>query len=252
MDILPAIDLREGKVVRLRQGDYARQTTYCDDPAAVAGQFVAAGARWIHVVDLDGARAGRPMNLPAVRAVAGAAGGARVQLGGGARDDAAVEDMLAAGASRVVVGSAALNDWAWFERLLGRRDLAGRIALGLDARQGRLAVHGWMSQLDTTALEVAGRFRGAGGPRPAAIVYTDIARDGMLSGPNVQATAELVAAAAVPVIASGGIRGLDDVRQCRRIGCAGAIIGRACYEGTIDLAQAFAAAEGAEGKEKGT
>lgn len=239
MDILPAIDLRDGKVVRLAQGDYARQTTYDDDPVAVASRFVSAGARWIHMVDLDAARTGRPANGDAVRAVADSVD-ARVQLGGGARSTAAVESMLGGGAARVVVGSAALKDWAWFEKLASRDDLAGKLALGLDARSGRLAVRGWTEQLETSALEIAERVRGW---PLGAIVYTDISRDGMLTGVNVEATAEVIAATDVPVIASGGVASLEDVCRCRQIGCAAAIIGRAYYEGRVDLAQALKAAE---------
>lgn len=240
MEILPAIDLRGGKVVRLAQGDYDRQTTYADDPVSVAKAFVAAGARWIHMVDLDAARTGTPTNTASVAAVA-AAVDARIQLGGGARDEAAIDAMLAGGVARVVVGSAALRDWAWFEGLLARADLAGRLALGLDARGGRVAAQGWTEQLATTAVELARRTRG----RPlGAIVYTDISRDGMLGGVNVEATAEIVAATDVPVIASGGVGSLEDVRRCKAIGCAGAIVGRAYYEGAIDLAGAVRAAEG--------
>ena len=234
MDILPAIDLRGGRVVRLAQGDYDRQVAYSDDPASVARRFVSAGARWIHIVDLDAARTGRPTNTAGVRAVLEAVD-ARVELGGGARDAAAIEAMLGEGVSRVVVGSAALGNWKWFEDLLARADLAGKIALGLDARGGRLAVHGWRKQLEAGAVEVARRVRGW---PLGAIVYTDISRDGMLSGVNVRATASVIAATDVPVIASGGVASLDDVRACKEIGCAGVIIGKAWYEGKIDLAAA--------------
>jgi phosphoribosylformimino-5-aminoimidazole carboxamide ribotide isomerase len=240
MEILPAIDLRDGKVVRLAQGDYDRQTIYHDDPVAVAKLFVQAGAKWIHVVDLDAARTGTPANAVAVCAVVQAVGAdARVEFGGGARDTAAVQRMLESGVARVVVGSAAMKDWAWFEALVARGDLAGKLALALDARDGRLAAHGWTEQLDTSAADLARRARGW---PLGAIVYTDIARDGMLSGINLQATAEIIRATDVPVIASGGVSSLDDVRQCARIGCAGAIIGRAWYEGKIDLAEACLAA----------
>jgi phosphoribosylformimino-5-aminoimidazole carboxamide ribotide isomerase len=240
MDILPAIDLREGKVVRLAQGDYDRQTTYHDDPVAVANLFVQAGARWIHMVDLDAARTGTPTNVDAIRAVVQAVD-ARVELGGGARDTAAVEKMLESGVARVVVGSAAMKNWPWFEALAARDDLAGRLALGLDARNGLLAAHGWTEQLDTSAAEMAARTRGW---PLGAIIYTDIARDGMLTGINIEATAEIIQATDVPVIASGGVGNLDDVRRCASIGCAGAIIGRAWYEGKIDLEQACGLADG--------
>jgi len=236
MYILPAIDLRGGKVVRLAQGDYDRQTTYHDDPAAVAETFLSAGAKWIHVVDLDAARTGETTNANAIRAIVGAAGdSAQVELGGGARTTEAVERMLGMGVARVVVGSAAMKDWPWFEALAARDDLAGRLALGLDAREGKLAAQGWTEQLDTRAADLAGRTRGW---RLGAIVHTDIARDGMLEGVHVEATARIVAATDVPVIASGGLASLDDVRRCAQAGCAGAIVGRAWYEGKIDLAEA--------------
>ena len=234
MEILPAIDLRGGNVVRLSRGDYACQTTYGDDPVAVAKQFVAAGARWIHMVDLDAAQSGRPANTQSVRDVVSSVE-ARIELGGGARNDAAVEAMLDLGVSRVVVGSAALADWPWFERLVARPALAGKIALGLDARDGLLAVHGWTEQSSVPAEELAQRVRGW---PLGAIVYTDIARDGMLAGVNVEATRRIVESTDVPVIASGGVTSLDDVRRCREIGCGGAIIGKAWYEGRIDLARA--------------
>jgi phosphoribosylformimino-5-aminoimidazole carboxamide ribotide isomerase len=234
MEILPSIDLRGGKVVRLTQGDYDRQTTYRDDAVQVAREFEAAAVHWIHVVDLDAARSGRPVNMGVVQAIRSAVS-VKIQLGGGARDEAAIDAMLAGGVDRVVVGSAALKDWAWFERLAARDDLAGRIALGLDARGGRLAVAGWTEQVRETALEMAARVKGW---TIGAIVYTDISRDGMLSGINLDATSRMIAATDVPVIASGGVQSLEDVAGCKRIGCAGMIVGRAYYEGRIDLVEA--------------
>ncbi len=234
MDVLPAIDLRSGQVVRLTRGDYDQQQVYSTDPVAVAQQFVAAGATWIHMVDLDAARSGTPTNTASVRAVVQGAD-ARVEIGGGARNDATVDAYLELGVDRVVIGSAALKDWAWFERLIARPELAGKIALGLDAREGKLAIHGWTQQVQATAVELAGRVKGW---PLAAIIYTDISRDGMLSGVNIDATARLIEATDVGVIASGGVRDIDDVRNCRKIGCAGVIIGKAYYEGQIDLAQA--------------
>ena len=234
MDILPAIDLRGGNVVRLAQGDYDRQTVYGDDSQAAAEQFLAAGAEWIHVVDLDAARSGRRANAEAIRRVCGLPG-ARVELGGGIRDDSGVAEALALGVHRVIIGSAALKDWTWFERLARREDMAGRVVLGLDARDGELAVHGWTQRSGVTVDELADR---AAALPLAAIVYTDIGRDGMLVGPDLETTARLVATAGTDVIASGGMGSLDDVAACKRIGCAGAIIGRAWYEGRIDLAAA--------------
>lgn len=238
MDIIPAIDLRDGKVVRLVRGDYARQTTYGDDPAAVARVFAQAGVRWIHVVDLDAALGGKRANAAAVAAIRKAVD-VNIELGGGARDDQAVDSMLQDGVNRVVVGSAALKDWAWFERLAKRPDMEGKIALGLDARNGKLSVHGWTTQLDVTAVELARRVNGW---PLGAIVYTDIGRDGMLEGVNVAATAEVIAATDVPVIASGGVGSIEDIRLCKAARCAGVIVGKAYYEGRVNLAAAVALA----------
>jgi len=237
VEILPAIDLLDGKVVRLERGDYDRRTTYSLDPAAVAHRLADAGVRWVHVVDLDAARTGRPTNTAAVADIRQAVD-LRIELGGGARDVATIDAMLAMGVDRVVVGSAALRDWEWFEGLLDRGDLAGRLALGLDCRSGRLAVEGWTKELPATPVELARRVKGL---PLGAIVYTDITRDGMMGGVNVEATAEVVAATDVAVIASGGVGSLDDVLACKRIGCAGVIVGKAWYEGKVDLCEALAA-----------
>ena len=235
MQVLPAIDLLDGNVVRLERGEYDRQTIYSDDPAGVARDYATAGAKWIHVVDLNAARSGLRENSDAVRAIAGS-GDVKIELGGGARDDRAIETMLADGVDRVIVGSAALMDWPWFETLLERTDLTGKIALGLDARNGQLSLHGWTQQSELTALELGRRVEGSG---LAAIIYTDIARDGMLTGVNIEATAELVAATDVPIIASGGVGSIEDVSRCKQIGCHGVIIGKAYYEGRIDLKEAI-------------
>lgn len=234
MEIFPAIDLRDGKVVRLSQGDYDRQQIYSTEAAGVAERFVSAGARWIHVVDLDAARSGQRANAEAIGGICRVFG-ARVQLGGGIRDDEAVAEALSLGVSRLIIGSAALKDWAWFEQLARRTDMADRIVLGLDGRAGRLAGEGWTDQTDLTVAEVSRR---AASLPLAAIVYTDIERDGMLTGPDLAGTAEIIKATGLPVIASGGIAGLDDIARCKQIGCAGAIVGRAYYEGRIDLARA--------------
>jgi phosphoribosylformimino-5-aminoimidazole carboxamide ribotide isomerase len=239
MLILPAIDLRGGQCVRLRQGDYARETVFDADPAAVARRWAEQGAAFLHLVDLDGAREGRPVNAAAVRAIVQAAG-VPCQLGGGLRTEADLEQAFAWGVRRIVLGTRALQDPAWFERMCRR--FAGQVVLGIDARDGRVATHGWLTESDRSAVEVA---RSCAGWPLAALVYTDISRDGMLEGPNVEATRELAAAAAVPVIASGGVASLDDVARLARCGLAGCIIGRALYEGRIDLraALALAAAE---------
>ncbi len=236
MEILPAIDIRGGRVVRLARGDYDAQTVYSDDPVSVAKDFVAAGAKWIHMVDLDAALSGEVTNAASVKAVADAVD-AKIELGGGARDQAAITAMLENGASRVVVGSAAVKNFEWFAQLLTDDSLAGKLALGLDARDGKLAAQGWTEQLETTAVELARRVSGS---KLGAIVYTDIARDGMLTGVNIDATKQMVQATDVPIIASGGVAGIEDIRQCRLAGCAGAIVGKAYYEGRINLSDAIA------------
>ena len=235
MDILPAIDLRAGKCVRLLQGDYSRQIDYADDPVAMAGQFEQAGARWLHLVDLDGAREGRLCNLPVIERILRETR-LKVEVGGGLREVDVIESLLAAGVARCVVGTKALEDWAWFEQLVGRPNCRGRICLGLDARQGKLAVRGWTKEMTLTALEAADRV--AEWPL-AAIVYTDIGRDGMLLGANIEAMKEMAARSKVPVIASGGVTDVDDVRRLAKLPLLGIIIGRAIYEKQIDLAEAI-------------
>jgi len=236
-ELIPAIDLLGGQCVRLAQGRYDAATVYDADPAAAALRFAAHAVPRLHVVDLDGARAGRPINTEAVRAIAAAVGALPVQLGGGLRDLAAVEDAFATGVDRVVLGTAALRDRE-FVRSAARR-FPGRIAIGLDAKDGRVAVDGWLEAGEATALEVAKRFEDAG---VAAIVHTDIARDGMLAGPNLEATAQLADSVSIPVIVSGGVASEDDLvsaARCADRGIAGAIIGRALYTGAIDLDSAL-------------
>ena len=210
MLILPAIDLRGGQCVRLRQGDYARETVFDADPTATACRWAEQGAKWLHLVDLDGAREGRPINGASVRAIVRAAG-LPCQLGGGLRSDANVEEALGWGAMRVVVGTRALRDPDWCQNLCRR--FPGRVAVGIDARNGRVAVEGWLHDSDRAALDLARQCAGWGA---AAIIYTDISRDGMMEGPNVEATAEVAAAVDVPVIASGGVTTLDDVAELAR------------------------------------
>ncbi len=235
--LYPAIDLKDGRCVRLEKGDMARATVYADDPAAQARAFAAAGCRWIHVVDLDGATSGRPVNAAAVARILEAVE-VPVQLGGGIRDRATLDDWLARGVRRVVLGTAALRDPDLVRAAC--RDHPGRIAVGIDARGGRVAVEGWVETSDVDALELALRFEDAG---VAAIVYTDIDRDGVLAGPNVAATAALAERLTTPVIASGGVASLDDLRALRAAasaGIEGVICGRALYDGRIDLADALA------------
>ncbi len=234
MEIIPAIDLLDGKVVRLQRGDYDLKTNYSDDAVSVAKEFVSAGARWIHMVDLNAAKTGRPTNTEVIKKVRQQVD-VKIELGGGARSNSTIASMLDMGIDRVIVGSAALKDWAWFENLIEKESFAGKIALGLDARSGKLATQGWTRQSETPATEIARRVKGS---QLAAIIYTDIARDGMLSGVNIEATAELINSTDVPIIASGGVSCIEDIKECKRIDCWGAIIGRAYYEGKIDIAQA--------------
>lgn len=235
MEIIPAIDLRSGRCVRLLQGNYDRQIDYGAKPVDMARAFQRAGARWVHVVDLDGAREGRLENLETIKSVVDGAD-LKVEVGGGIRDEQTVDTLLAAGVQRVIIGTQALRDWTWFEALVHKPGHERRIALGLDAREGRLAVKGWMEQTDRSAVDVARQV--ADWPL-AAIIYTDIARDGMLLGPNVDAMEEMAGASKVPVVASGGVSDLNDVRRLAKLPIAGMIIGRAIYEGRIDLAEAI-------------
>jgi phosphoribosylformimino-5-aminoimidazole carboxamide ribotide isomerase len=236
MTIYPAIDLRGGRCVRLWQGAFDRETVYGDDPVAVARGFAAAGARWLHVVDLDGARAGRPVQADLIRAICAAAG-IPVQVGGGLRDAAAVDAVLAAGAARVVLGTVAVQD----PDLAGTicRAHPGRVAVGLDARDGRLRVSGWTEGAELTAPELAARVADLGA---AALVYTDVGRDGTERGPDLDGTRTVARAAGVPVIASGGVGSLEHVRAVAGLGVAGLIVGRALYTGGVRLADALAAA----------
>ncbi len=234
MEILPAIDMRDGHAVRLSQGDYDQQTTYSDDPAAIAQTFAQAGANWIHMVDLDAARSGVLTNTEMVKAVRQAVD-LKLELGGGARSEDTVRQMLDLGVDRVIIGSAALKDWAWFEALVAKDDLAGKIVLGLDARNDKLAVNGWTEQVEASPLEIAHRVNGW---PLAAIVYTDIARDGMFTGINIESTSQLIANTDVPIIGSGGVGSLDDIVACKTAGCWGTIVGKAWYEGKVDIAEA--------------
>jgi len=239
LTLYPAIDLKGGQVVRLKRGEMDQATVYADDPGAQARAFIEAGFAWVHVVDLDGAFAGRPANAGAVRDILAAVPGARVQLGGGIRSMAVAEAWLAAGVSRIILGSAAVKD-PDFARTACRA-FAGRVALGIDARGGMVATEGWAETSDVSAADLAKRFEESGA---AAVIYTDIARDGMLGGVNVEATAALARAVSLPVIASGGVAGVEDLAALRAAGAGieGAVIGRALYDGRIEPKAALAAA----------
>jgi phosphoribosylformimino-5-aminoimidazole carboxamide ribotide isomerase len=234
--LYPAIDLKGGKVVRLKRGDMAQATTYAEDPAAQAAAFQADGFEWLHVVDLDGAFAGRPANAEAVTAIL-AATRCPVQLGGGIRDMATVEAWLGRGIARVILGSAAVKD-PDFARAACRA-FPGQVAVGIDAKDGMVATEGWADVSSVTALDLALSFEDAGA---AAIIHTDIDRDGMLGGVNVTATAELAARLSTPVIASGGVAGVGDIVALKATGrVAGTIIGRALYDGRMTAREAMAA-----------
>ena len=237
MLLYPAIDLRGGQCVRLRQGDYSRETVFGADPAEMARRWRDRGAEYLHLVDLDGARQGHPVNGPSVRAIVEATG-LPCQLGGGLRSEDHILEALGWGVSRVILGTRALQDPDWCATMCRR--YPGRVALGIDARDGRVATEGWLSASEVTALDLARRCESW---PPAALIFTDIGRDGMMAGPSVEATVELQGAVpSVPVIASGGVTTLDDIARLSRAGLPGAIVGRALYEGRLDLAAAIALA----------
>ena len=235
--LFPAIDLKNGQCVRLEQGDMARATVFNLDPAAQAASFAAQGFEYLHVVDLDGAFAGKPVNAHAVEAML-AKVTMPVQLGGGIRDLKTVEAWLEKGITRVIIGTAAVRDPELVKS--AAKEFPGRVAVGLDARDGKVAVEGWAATSEVTALDIAQRFEDAG---VAAIIFTDIARDGLLKGLNFDATIALADRIAIPVIASGGFASIDDVKALlapRAKKLAGAIIGRALYDGRLDPAAALA------------
>ena len=236
MILYPAIDLKDGQCVRLLRGDMDAATVYGADPAAQARQFADAGCAWLHIVDLNGAFEGKPVNADAVTSIL-AAVELPVQLGGGIRDRDTIEHWLEAGVRRVILGTAALTDPDLVRG--AARAHPGRVAVGIDARSGKVAIEGWAETSAVTATDLARRFEDAG---VAALIYTDIDRDGAMSGPNISATASLAESTSIPVIASGGISSLADLRALRDCGVPldGAISGRAIYEGQLDLAAALA------------
>jgi len=234
MILYPAIDLKDGACVRLRRGEMAAATVFNRDPADQARRFAAAGAKWLHVVDLDGAFAGKSVNTSAVQAILSAVA-IPCQLGGGIRGQDAIDGWLAAGVARVVLGTSALKNPELVREACRRHP--GRIAVGIDARGAKVAVEGWAEVSQVDSLDLAARFADAG---VAAIVFTDVERDGIMEGANIAATARLAQATAIPVIASGGISGLGDLAALKAAGAAGAIVGRALYDGGLDLTEALA------------
>jgi len=238
MLIIPAIDLKDGKCVRLRQGRMEDSTVFSDDPVDMAAKWVQAGCRRLHLVDLNGAFAGKPVNGEIVQAIAKAYPDLPIQIGGGIRSAEIIEAYLAAGVSQVIIGTKAVKEPEFVTRMC--KAFPGHIIVGLDAQDGRVAIDGWAEVTDVMAVDLAKRFRDDG---VSSIVYTDIARDGMMQGVNVEATVDLAQQGGIPVIASGGVTNIDDIRALAEVadkGIFGAITGRAIYEGTLDVAEAQA------------
>jgi len=237
MYIIPAIDLLKGRCVRLIQGSYHRQITYHDDPIRQARDFISAGAKWLHIVDLDGAKVGRPVNTDSISAIA-ALGQLKIEVGGGIRNEASIKQLLDMGAERVIIGTKAVSDFEWFGEMAEK--FSGKIALALDARGSKVVTHGWTQDSPQQLLEFAAE---AAKLPLAAIIYTDITKDGMMSGPNLERTKELADALQIPVIASGGVREIADIRKLVKLPIEAVVIGRALYEGTLKLSDAITAAK---------
>ncbi|SIS97803.1 1-(5-phosphoribosyl)-5-[(5-phosphoribosylamino)methylideneamino] imidazole-4-carboxamide isomerase [Roseivivax lentus] len=237
MILYPAIDLKDGQAVRLLRGDMEKSTVFNDDPAAQARAFVDSGCQWLHLVDLNGAFAGTPVNAAAVEAILAACPGVPAQLGGGIRDMATIEAWIDKGLARVILGTVAVENPALVRD--AARAFPGKVAVGIDARGGKVATKGWAEETDVDATDLARSFEDAG---VAAIIYTDINRDGAMGGPNIEATEALARAVSIPVIASGGVSSLADLEALRDTGViAGAISGRALYDGALDLGAALKA-----------
>ncbi|HTW95744.1 MAG TPA: 1-(5-phosphoribosyl)-5-[(5-phosphoribosylamino)methylideneamino]imidazole-4-carboxamide isomerase [Tepidisphaeraceae bacterium] len=235
LTIIPSIDLRAGRVVRLKQGDYAQQLNYDVDPLKTAESFAKAGAKWMHIVDLDGAKEGYPVQTELIARLAKTAG-LSVEVGGGIRRREDIDRLLNSGVSRIVIGTRAMEDWNWFDSLVHDPQYARKIILALDAKDGVIAVRGWTQSSTRTAVDVAKQI--SDWPL-AAILYTDIAKDGMLQGPNFAQTKAIAEAGKVPVIASGGVGSIDHIRQLKTLPIWAAIIGRSLYEGKVDLTEAI-------------
>ena len=237
MYIIPAIDLRQGKCVRLIQGQFNRQITYKDDPLKQAKEFISAGAKWLHIVDLDGAKLGKPVNTKTISAIVALAR-LKIEVGGGLREEPSIKQLLDMGIERVIIGTKAVSDFEWFAEMT--KKFSGKIALGLDARGSKVATHGWTKDNSKFLLEFA--VEAAKLPL-AAIIYTDITKDGMMAGPNFERTKMLAEAVQVPIIASGGITEIADIKKLAELGLEAVIIGRALYEGRLNLSDAINAAK---------
>jgi phosphoribosylformimino-5-aminoimidazole carboxamide ribotide isomerase len=246
MQVWPAVDLLDGKCVRLQQGDYQRVTVFHDNPVAQALEFQAAGARHLHIVDLDGARDGRSTNRNVIRDIV-AAVDMQCELGGGVRDQATIDDLLGLGLHRLVLGTKALKSADWFREMC--LAYPEQLVLGIDAKDGFVATDGWYEVSRMQSTELADLFRDV---PLAAIVYTDIATDGMMRGPNLPEMSRMRRHVNVPVVASGGVTTIDDIRNLAQAGLAGAIIGRALYDGAIDLAEAIMVSQSTTTSERAT
>jgi phosphoribosylformimino-5-aminoimidazole carboxamide ribotide isomerase len=233
MNIIPAIDLQDGTCVRLIQGQYDQRINYDNDPVKKAQQFSSAGAKWLHIIDLDGAKLGKPANTDTISEIA-KLGLFKIEVGGGLRDETSIKQLLDIGIERVIIGTKAVNDFEWFTQMTNK--FSGRIALALDARGSTIATHGWTQDSPQNLLGFAAE---AAKLPIAAIIYTDITKDGMMTGPNLERTKALIETVDIPVVASGGVNKLEDIKNLISLNAAAVIIGRSLYEGTLDLAEAI-------------
>lgn len=238
MYVIPAIDLIDGKCVRLIKGEYNSQITYEKDPVEQTNQFASAGAKWLHIIDLDGARLGKPINTATIARII-ELGGLKIEVGGGIRQEQSIKQLFDIGAQRVIIGTKAISDFEWFAAMTEK--YSGKIALGLDARGSKLATEGWTKEGSQTVLEFA--IKAAKLPL-AAIIYTDITKDGMMTGPNLDRTKQIADAVDVPVIASGGVNSIENIKKLMQLeNIEAVIIGRALYEGTLRLTDAIKATQ---------
>jgi phosphoribosylformimino-5-aminoimidazole carboxamide ribotide isomerase len=237
MYIIPAIDLIEGQCVRLIQGQYDKKINYESDPVKQAQNFINDGAQWLHIVDLEGAKAGKPVNTKTIAAIA-ELGKLKIEVGGGLRDEDSIKQLFDIGVERVIIGTKAVTDFEWFSQMAEK--FKGKIVLGIDARGSKVSTEGWLEEGSESLLEFAKK---AAKLPLAAIIYTDISKDGMMSGPNLERTKALIEAVDLPVVASGGVTTIEDVQNVAQIGAAAAIVGRSLYEGTLKLADAINAAD---------